>query len=49
MDENKEMEFRPVSAYEFEIVVLFLDKIMPLVKSEFFFHQKIKGFGFNGN
>lgn len=51
MEQPEELDFRPIVIYTFdtEIVTMFLDKIVPLVKSEFFFHRQITGFAFNAN
>lgn len=43
--------FRMIMLYtsDTKIVTLFLDKIVPLVKSEFFFNRQIKEYAFNAN
>ena len=46
-----EIEFRPIIIYTFDtkVITLYLDGIVPLVKSEFWFHRQIQDFPFNNN
>ena len=46
-----DIQFRPIVIYTFDtlIITMYLDTIIPLVKSEFFFHRQIKEFAFNNN